>query len=81
MTAKAIIADMIAHTLTIEGKSQAYDDKGKRLNGCVDDAGGVCVIDTSTGVVNASMIISYVKDVLNAISAALPLIEFIVSLI
>jgi hypothetical protein len=76
-----IIIDEKAHTLTIEGISQAYDAKGKARNGCVEDLNGVCIISTTTSTYNAGVIIAYVKDILNAISAAIPLIQFILSLI
>ena len=76
-----IIEDMVNHTLTFEGKSQAYNNKGKRLNECVENTGGACLIDTNTTVSNAGVLISYLKEIGEAFNVALPVIQHLVTLI
>lgn len=76
-----IIADMQAHTLTIEGIDQAYKKNGKAKNGCDDTRTGYCKIDTTTSAYNAGLVIDYISTILASLTQSVPLIQLILSLI
>jgi hypothetical protein len=75
-----IIVDMETHVVVFENKAQVYDAKGKALNGCRFEPGGVCVVSTTTWVYNVGEIVSYLESFLNALNTSMPLIKFIVGL-
>jgi len=75
-----VIADMQTHVIVIENMRQAYDSKGRPMNGCIQEVGSACVIDTTTTVYNLGQITSFLESFFNALSVAVPFFQFIIGL-
>lgn len=66
-----VIVDMETHTLVFEDKIQDKDKDGNLVNGCIQETGSTCVINTTTAVYNIGQIMSFLADILKA---AMPMI-------
>jgi len=76
-----ILVDNITHVVTFEGKAQAVNNKNKPINGCSEESGGTCTVNTTTTVYNLGIISSYLENFFKGVSNAVQLIQWIISLL
>ena len=73
-----IILDNITHVVVFEGKKQAVNNKNKPINGCSEETGGTCNVNTTTTVHNVGLISDYLVSFFGGVT---PVVEMILGLL